>query len=269
MKKRYRLQKIKLPIFSLLFFILASYSGYGKSLLQIFLLISIHELFHILTALALRYEIASICIFPFGLSMQLDNLEFRHSIDEIMIAMAGLVSYLCSMPLLEYVYQFDYISKVNFHWLQTINTSILIFNSLPIYPLDGGRILHGLMHMIMPYRLAKKTTIICSSFCFCLISLKFVDSISMFVIVLLFLCFQLVQSWISIPIMTRLFYLHRYIHPSKYKAKYHQYDDLYRNKTNFIASKHEILSEQEWLNRRFTSSSELIKHGKNKRATLL
>ena len=73
-------------------------------------------------------------------------MEYSNSVNEILIAMGGPLSIYVSSFLLYVLYEFGFISMSFYEYLFDINLNIFLFNILPIYPLDGGRVLHGLCH---------------------------------------------------------------------------------------------------------------------------
>lgn len=215
--------------------------------MQIFFLISIHELAHIFAAILLRYPISEIVIYPFGLSMQVEQLEFRHSLDEMMIASAGLVSYLISHPLLALLLKMDLISPVNWQWMNQINQSILLFNSLPIYPLDGGRIVHSLFHLWMPYQKARIAVLCWSLVLLLCTAFYYVKRFDMLAVIYVFLFMQLAAAWKYRKAHARNFYLFRYLHPFFARKKEHRHADLLRNYQNLVKINGKTITEQEWL----------------------
>lgn len=240
-------KKIKVPWISLLFFTAMALAGYGKAMLQIFLLITFHESFHIAAASWLKHDISQIVVYPFGLGMSLKQLEYRHSIEELMIAMAGLISYLFSSPFIDLLFLLGWISEVNKAWMHHINTSILLFNALPMYPLDGGRIVHALIHQFFTYKQAKQITIVLSLVVLVVLMWWQTLSLSMFPVVLLFLLMQLILTLKQLPRDQYHFFLFRYLHPQSYRKKKHKHSDLYRNHWNMIETNYIVQEEDTWL----------------------
>ena len=105
--------------------------------------IVLHELGHSLIALRLGVRVRSITLFLFGGLAALDS-EPRRPRDEILIAVAGpLVSALLGAGFLGLVSWLPDGPGLVAGWLGRINLMLAIFNVLPGFPLDGGRVLRG------------------------------------------------------------------------------------------------------------------------------
>jgi len=103
----------------------------------------IHEVGHIIAGLILKIKLERIEIMPFGFASAFNNMENNKNfkIKEIFVVLAGpVVSFilliLCNYIDLIYITQQEAIYS---------NLLILLFNLIPIYPLDGGRIIRNLI----------------------------------------------------------------------------------------------------------------------------
>jgi len=109
--------------------------GFLKEYLLMFLILFCHEMSH-LTAIHLEdIKISYIKIEPFGITIRLKERILKNPRKEITMAFAG--------PLINLILAYV-ATKINFKELQYFiyaNLSMGIFNLLPAYPLDGGRIL--------------------------------------------------------------------------------------------------------------------------------
>ena len=97
----------------------------------------LHEMAHFVVGLILNLKPEKIEIMPFGLSVSFQKNLDDDKIKEIFVALAGPLMSLALAILcrrIEFVYS---------------NIIILIFNLIPIYPLDGGRIIKGILHIIV------------------------------------------------------------------------------------------------------------------------
>ncbi len=111
----------------------------------------LHELGHIITAKLFKMRIEKIEILPCGFSASFfsynsSGFPKNFSMQELLVALAGpIVSLMLALS-------FQYIDDTNFTIVtkQEIvysNILILIFNLLPLYPLDGGRILKNILNI--------------------------------------------------------------------------------------------------------------------------
>lgn len=124
---------------------IAAFSG---SLL-FFVSILLHELGHSVTAISLGLSVRSITLFLFGGVAELGG-EAKRPRDEFLIAIAGpfvsaLLAMLCGVIWLAMAEEQP--MRVVCAWLAIVNTGVAVFNMLPGFPLDGGRVLRSFLWM--------------------------------------------------------------------------------------------------------------------------
>ena len=146
---RFRID-LKIFLFLLLFYFTRQIEIY---VIMIFFVV-VHELGHLLMGLMLKMKPERIELMPFGLSISFKvNVQDinkkrgngnQQVFKEILVASAGPLTNLIIL-----IFTYVFFGNSNFSSLVIYaNLLILIFNLLPIYPLDGGRILNGILHIL-------------------------------------------------------------------------------------------------------------------------
>ena len=118
------------------------------SSLSLFICVLIHELSHSYTSNRLGLDIKEITLFIFGGMAKLTR-EPDRAMDELKIAAAGPLASLALAVffyflrnLIDRAYNFPPLSAV-IGFLAYINLALLVFNMIPGFPLDGGRVLRA------------------------------------------------------------------------------------------------------------------------------
>ena len=143
---------LKIFIFILLFIITKQIKVYG--ILMLFTII--HELGHMLMGIILGFKPNKIEIMPLGLSIGFEGKVENYNrkigktskltIKKMIIAIAGpLTNLICILIFNKFSIPFFNIEK---EVIIYSNIIIGLFNLIPIYPLDGGRILDGILNII-------------------------------------------------------------------------------------------------------------------------
>lgn len=107
-----------------------------------------HELMHSIVAQKLGIPIHSITFFIFGGVSQMTD-EPKTAKDELRIAIAGPLTSIVLSGIFYAILQLaashsDFVAAIAF-WLCWINLFLAVFNLIPGFPLDGGRILRSIM----------------------------------------------------------------------------------------------------------------------------
>ena len=164
--------KIDLKIFLFVFLFLITSQIEMYILLMIFAII--HELGHVIAGLILKFKPEEIRLTPVGLqvSFSIDSIEYNEKVNrakvlnikKAIIALAGPMTNLSisSIVILFGMFykeiQYTYIYQVVIY----ANLLIALFNLIPIYPMDGGRVLKEVLHIIFGKKKAYKVTYIVS-----------------------------------------------------------------------------------------------------------
>ncbi len=139
-------------------------------IIAIFFFVTIHELCHSLVAKRFGIEVREITLLPIGGVSSMTKMPEKPS-QELAIALAGPLSNI--VIILVFFYPLKYLlgEDVLFTPLSTrtwpltiayiywINLMLAIFNLLPAFPMDGGRVLRALLAAKMGYQKATKIAV--------------------------------------------------------------------------------------------------------------
>ena len=156
--------KVKIsPSFLLLFFWFVFFKDIFSFLIFITVVLS-HEYGHFIVAKKLGYKLKAFVLAPYGAKLSYEE-RFFDSKDEILIALAGpLMNIFLSVFLISFwwitpnIYSFT---------IDFVRQSLLLglFNLLPCYPLDGGRVFIGILSQNIERKRAVKIIYILN-YCF-------------------------------------------------------------------------------------------------------
>lgn len=242
--------KVKISPFTWFLLLVALWMGWLVPLLHIFLMMTLHECGHGIAALCFSYPIRQVEVYPFGLAITLEEFGNRNAWQELIILAAGLAVH----GIIPFLYQqavlCNLVSEAMMQWLMQINLSVFLFNSLPLYPLDGGRIVQSVLHCIFPYQTSERLISIFSLFIMPYLFYKVVVFSIFPLAVFLFIFYLNWDHLRHLPYQTLSFYWFRLTHPVILPCKIHQQDDLYRQRSNIILVKGIPVLEKDWLSLR-------------------
>lgn len=143
---------LKIFILILLFLITNQIKIYA----MIMLFAIIHELGHLIAGILLGMKPEKIEIKVFGVSISFDvkkedyNIKIKKGnlleVKKIFVALAGpLTNVFIMIIFISNIFDISYYDKI---LIIFSNMTLILFNILPIYPLDGGRILKGVFYIL-------------------------------------------------------------------------------------------------------------------------
>ncbi len=137
----------------------AAATGSVLLVLGVFACVALHELGHSLVARAYGIDVRRITLLPFGGAAELSRIPERPR-EEMVIALAGplvnlglaglLLLARGGMPRLEDLAVLPHDARSLTAMLLFANLVLAVFNLLPAFPMDGGRILRSLLATVLP-----------------------------------------------------------------------------------------------------------------------
>lgn len=156
---RFRID-LKIFVFIILFYFTKQIEVYG----MIMFFAILHEFGHLLAGLLLGMKPEKMEIMPYGVSIsfkimpkdynQKIKCANRLELKKILVSLAGPIT---NLILILMVWQLK-INVWGAFMILYANLLLLLFNLLPIYPLDGGRVIKGILHIFFGKIKAEKYT---------------------------------------------------------------------------------------------------------------
>ena len=235
--------KFEVSPFATIFVLLTLMTHSYKLFFIFFMITFIHELGHVVMAKILKLKITKIKLLAIGFNAEIEDIDYTSSIKEFLVAIAGPLTYFISLYLLRYMYTIDFISYNAYTQALIVNKYTLMFNLLPIVPLDGGRILKIIIDNFITSKKSMIITIVFSNMFMILFIYytRFTPQWLMYI----FLLSTNVMYALSINKRWKNFLINRLTFINKYKQKVHDKHDIYRNKDNYIIMNQQILNEKQ------------------------
>lgn len=151
------LKSIKVRINYLLLAIIGIYLylGYGVEIIIALASIFFHEIGHVILSIRLGVDMDEVELFPFGGIAKSEGLFWFSMSEEVLVAAIGpTVNFILAL----FFYGISKMGLDNQIINLIIKSNIIIggFNFLPIFPLDGGKILRAALSYRMGFKLATK-----------------------------------------------------------------------------------------------------------------
>ncbi len=244
------MKHIKVNIFTWYFLFLAFCCGLIKNALIIFFIVLIHELGHVFLSHLLGYQISEINIYPFGGITKIKKDVNTPLNREIIIALGGIFLQLLIWlitPILPF-------TDHTLNLIKTYNLTIMLFNMLPIIPLDGSIFLNALLAKKLSFKKAYFGQIIISVIFLILFSIfNYVRSLNNYLIIL-FLIYKTYTYFKDYKYLENRFLLERYLKDFPYKkisTQKGQLDILKKDTLHYFREEKGIISEKRKLQERF------------------
>ena len=232
------LNKIKIHKSCYLVLFLAFLMGEFHAVFFCSVFLLVHECGHFFTALLFGWETDSITFYPFGGVSKFMSDVNCPIYQEALVLMMGPIT---QCVLFLFLKALSFPSYQAFLFKQ-IHYSLLFFNLLPFYPLDGGRILQVFSCYFLSYQKSYTfiLTVSYSILILLLLLLFFLPSI--FLLLLFFLLlFRFLSEKKNIKYYKERFFLERYLKKYPFKKR-----KIVKNEKDFFRSYNHIIKKGTW-----------------------
>ena len=244
------MKNIKVNSATLYFLLISFLCGFIKNTIIIFGIVMFHELGHVFILKTLKYKINKITIYPFGGITTVDkdiNTPLKH---EFLIAIGGILFQACIFLIPRFI-------SINIQTIELIykyNITIMLFNLLPIIPLDGSILANILFNKFFSFKRSYILNFIISIISIILFStINFVYSLNNYLIIM-FLIFKSIEYIKNANYIYNKFLLERYLRNYKFnyiKTSKGNLNILKRDTYQYFIEDNKIKSEKEKLRERF------------------
>lgn len=199
---------LKIFLFAIIFYFTKQIHIYALLMLFAFC----HEMGHLICGILMGLKPKSLKIMPMGLSIEFEiyskNIKEKLQKKKIYIALAGPITNIIIM-IITIIFGKN-IDTILYQEIIYSNLLIAIFNLLPIYPLDGGRILKEVIHIIKGRKRAIELTNYISNTS--MVLLTFASSIAIYYYKNIAILFIIAYLWLMIFIENKRYNLKKRIY---------------------------------------------------------
>lgn len=128
------------PLFALIM-LMSVLTGYFAELLTLFTLVLVHEIGHVAAARGFGWTVRAVRLLPFGGVAEMEEEPGAPALQEAAVALAGPLQNAWMGAAAWTLGYFGLLDAPVAAYIAEANAVLIAFNLLPIYPLDGGRLL--------------------------------------------------------------------------------------------------------------------------------
>ena len=247
------LSKFQIDFWTYILLFFALFAGYIKVVFIIFLIVFIHELGHIFFLMLFHISIEKVKIYPFG-GLTIINKRLHERIyKDIIVGFGGIIFQIVLYVIVFFLFKNGLILESTYLIFVKYNKMLILFNLLPIIPLDGSKIINAFLNLFISFKTSYFVTILVSvGTLICFIIFNFIFRINDMVIYLFFL-FQLIQVIKEFKLVMNKFYLERVLYNHYYNRIINKCSDLDRlriDKYYYFFDNRRYINEKDYIRKR-------------------
>ncbi|WP_379965836.1 M50 family metallopeptidase [Ectobacillus sp. sgz5001026] len=189
------------------------WTAHFKELMVLFMIVFFHELGHAAAATHYNWRIRRIQLLPFGGVVEMEEHGNKPIREEVIVILAGPAQHIWMVLLAYMLHENGWMSENAYTFFLWNNLSVFFINFLPVWPLDGGKLLFCIYSMgtsyLQAHRMMLVTSVIFVTLCILGGLLWNKTNITMWTM-LVFLLISLYHEWKQQPYAFLRFLLERY-----------------------------------------------------------
>lgn len=225
-------------------------TGYFVNLIIFTSLIAIHELGHIIISCLFKYKIDKIIFYPYGGLTKLDMPVNTNINKDLLVSISGIIFQEVFFVFIFFLFRNGLIREYTYNLFVIYNKNILLFNILPIIPLDGSKIVNLLLSKMVNFNLANILTIVISFFSLILILVLNIFENNYTTIMIIGILLQnIIVYYNKLSFIYYRFILERYLYDIKYKKTkiINNKNKMYKNRNHIFKINDCLISEKDYL----------------------
>lgn len=251
----------KINIHPLFLFVAVSslITGLFKDFCVSFIIIMIHEMGHILASLYYKFNIEKINIYPFGGYIKFADKLNRSINEELVILISGPLMQIIFYLIMSILHYNNIISSNTFNIIINYHYSLLIFNLLPIFPLDGSKLINLILSKYISFKRSHLYMIYISFITLLMLSAfsQYINfNVSMYLLLIL-LVIKTIEELQNHQNIFNKFLLERYLYNLQFKKVKvivgSKLSKMMKDKKHLFLIGNKEISEKEMLKKRYTT----------------
>lgn len=244
--------KIKIHLFFYVFLFVCLITGNIRDYLVFTSIIIVHELGHIFSGMFFSWKVEEIIVLPFGCLTVFHQMINTSLLEQFIVTLCGPLFQIVFYFVLSYFFPLS--NNVVYY-----NLVLLIFNLIPIYPLDGSKFLYIFLCLLIPFKFCH-LLLIFVSFVFVFFIILFVGRFDLIIfLILFFLVVKNIKEFMNHDMIFNRFLFERYLYDLYFdKVKVvdsHKKMYLWCRHVFFLSNKY--ITEKDYLLKRFDNHSNL------------
>lgn len=227
-------------------------TGQFLNLLIFTSLVIIHELGHYFSCLLCKVNVDKMIIYPYGGITKIDDVIDIEFYKELFISISGIVMQIIYFLIIYLLHKNYLIRDYTYNLFCNYHYSILIFNLIPIYPLDGSKILNIVINKIFNFRISNFLLVIISIIN--MIIMLFLYNINYSYVMIIGVLINYLYNYIkNIGYLYNRFLLEKYLYKKYYNNMkiIKDYNRMFRNSNHIIKSNDKYMKEEDFLVKMF------------------
>lgn len=225
-------------------------TGHFVNLIIFTSLIIIHEMGHIIISKILSYKIDKVIIYPYGGFVKLNTRINTKIENDLLVAISGIIMQSIYFGIIFFLYRNGIVREYIYSLFLLYHKSMLIFNLLPIYPLDGAKIVNLILSKYFSFNTSNYISVVISLIMIVVFLYSDIYENNYSIILVVGVLMQNIYKFYKdISYIYNRFILERYLFKFNYKDKkvIKNINKMYKNREHLFNDKGKLINEKEYI----------------------